>query len=77
MNKKYTVLLLLPDYLCEESIPWVNTYLSYVTANSTESAIEFAQENAYDVMPDAENAEDFAVLFACEGHQKDLYDGRA
>lgn len=72
--KTYTVLLLLPEYL--ESDYRAETYLAWVQARGKRSAIKAAQKQAAR-QHRADGAEvnkedDYAVIFMCDGHIKDI-----
>lgn len=76
----YTVLLLRPDYIADEF--GKDTYLAHVTADGAKEAMEAAQLEAWvadregDELEEpndtAEGPEDYHVLFATMGHQRDL-----
>lgn len=74
--KKYTVLLLRPDYIADEF--GKDTYLAHVEANSVGGAIAQAQLEAWtaDDCPDESDCcDDYHALFCTEGHLSDLSAG--
>ena len=75
--KKFTVLLLYPDYLASNY--GEETYLAHMTAKSVPRAIVAAQREAFDenkLEPDDGEPIDFAPLMVIEGHHDDIR-GRA
>lgn len=71
MNK-YTVVLLRPDYLCDEVDYGQGVYVALVEANDTTSAIKAAQAEAFAVdLTDALEAaspDDYALCVMFTGH---------
>lgn len=73
--RRYTVLLLLPDYLASEF--GHDTHLVWTKAKNRASAIREAQKfaakesEALEASPD-----DYHPLFVCYGHQDNLNNGR-
>lgn len=74
MQKRYSVLLLYPDYVAEQYGEEI--FYNFVKADSVSMAIKQAQRNAFEsnelVIGDDGELEDFAVLLVIEGHHKDL-----
>ena len=68
--KKFTVLLLYPDYLASQY--GEETYLSHVLAMDVPAAIKRARKDAY---RDNRDDTDFSILFVAEGHIDNLYGG--
>ncbi len=71
--KKYTVLLLYPDYLANQY--GEETYLSWTESKGPEQAISLAQAEAFEESeydPQSGDPSDFAVLICIEGHHGDL-----
>jgi hypothetical protein len=66
---KYTVLLLVPDYL--SSNYGHEAYLAFVEAASPAEAIELAQEEANSRHAEGRE-QDFHPLYVCEGHHEDV-----
>jgi hypothetical protein len=74
MMKKYTVLMITPDYLAEQY--GEDTYCAYVEAENVVEAQRAGQHEALAaVTPDEISPyppEDFFVVFVCEGHVEDI-----
>lgn len=72
--KKFTVLLLYPDYLATQY--GEETYLSHVMADDVTAAVKHARKDAFWVnRPDATDGTDFKVLFVAKGHVNNLFAG--
>ena len=74
---KYSVLLLLPDYLAEDF--GSDTYLAWVTARNATQAVRTAQDQAADQHQSegAEcNAGDYHPLLVAEGEITDITPGK-
>lgn len=69
--KKYSVLLLRPDYVAGEF--GHDTYYAFITASTITAAVTCAQQHAClaDDEP-MESTHDYYVLLVLEGHHKDL-----
>jgi len=70
-TKKYSVLLVYPDYLASNF--GQETYLAYVEAESPFQAVALAQNEAANAATDAVDlTTDFFPALVCEGHIEDL-----
>lgn len=49
MTNKFTVILLRPDYLCDDTPYGQEVYVAYVEANDCSSALKTAQQEVFDV----------------------------
>jgi len=72
---RYTVLLLLPDYIAQNF--GEETYTAHVDAGSAEAAIEAAQDEAFGRIVQSKGidegvADDFAALLVAKGHLDNL-----
>ena len=71
--KKYTVMLLYPDYATDGN---TETFLDWVEAPAPSDAEELAKYHAVQKNPDTcDDEDDFLVLFVCEGWAKDVRTG--
>jgi len=75
MLRKYTVLMITPDYLSNAYRH--DTYCSWVEAENIEQAqmegqIEAANELTDPDDTDPSRPEDFFIVFVCEGHIEDI-----
>lgn len=69
--KKYTVLLLYPDYIADSY--GEDTYLGWVVADSPEKAVKKAQREVMNRQPsDLRRAADFLCLAVFDGFHNDL-----
>lgn len=68
-NKKYTVLVLKPDYVSENFGQDIS--VEHVTANSVELAQVLAQEQAWG-NEDISDQDDYYVLAVFEGYHQDI-----
>lgn len=66
---KYTVVLLLPDYVAGQ---YGETYCAHVDARGHSEAAESAQEEARDNTGGIGRAKDFLPVFVAAGHHDDL-----
>ena len=75
MMKKYTVLMVTPDYL--SSAYGHDTYMAHVEAVDVDHAQREGQEEAVREITDPDDTdpsrpEDFFIVFVCEGHIEDI-----
>lgn len=70
---KFTVLLLVPDYICDElqGTYGQTTLLCHVVAENVVQALAYARNQAVAEFPAAES-DDFYPLFTAAGHQDNL-----
>lgn len=77
MNKKYTVLLLYPDYMGSDNPRGFETFLAHVLADNPAAAVfagrkQAAGANNDDHGDDFADPDDFAILAVFKGHLTDL-----
>ena len=75
---KYTIVLMYPDYIAENY--GEETYTAYVDADTLRAAIDSATEEALKANKITKKSglrrpEDWAVVFACQGHVENEYAG--
>lgn len=74
---KWTILLLYPDYLAENT---AETYCGYVEAETLKDAIHATTEEAMNANKLTKKSglrrpDDWAIIFACKGHIQNEYAG--
>lgn len=73
---KFTVVLLRPDYMCDDVPYGQDTYIGFVEANTIENAIKRARNEVLIADRQCDNAAphtkptDYAVNLVFEGHQQ-------
>lgn len=74
-SKQYTVLLLRPEYICDDPSDAQNsTYLAHVKAKTPGAAVAYARMEAADAdsQDDNPNGTDYVALFVTEGIHNDI-----
>lgn len=65
----YTVVLLYPDYLCEDTPYGQEVYVAHVEAEGSQQAVVRARREAFEANEAAISSEDFALCVMFAGHQ--------
>jgi len=69
LTQDYTVLLSRPDYIADDPL---DTYCDHVSETSEKKAVAKARGNAKKADRSEGEPTDYALLFVCKGHVRDL-----
>jgi len=75
LRKKYTVVLLRPDYLCENSPHGQDVYVAHVEAEDEAQAFKFGQKDAASADSHQAPYDDYALSVMFEGHHSPILYG--